>query len=222
MTTNPSSPGSSGQPVEDPVLIAAFVNYFVQSQPLLLANANLRIEPTFDTLQLLSKKEGLLATAALAAQPLTATVRYRSSYWDCIHQTLIGQSLFPIPSLHKGLRHTYQRRQVPAGYQMHCTSVKELWRTWWGGGVHSRFGISMELLILNRGPLGRQETWHPVRNMESRLGAIFVRLLGGEIALQPSDQVIWLKKEDAPAEEPPEQPLRPDLRGIYRRRSSGH
>jgi hypothetical protein len=73
MTTNLRSPGTNGQPVEDSVLIAAFVANFVQSQPLLLANANLRIEPTFDTLQLLSKKEGLLATAALAAQPLTAT-----------------------------------------------------------------------------------------------------------------------------------------------------
>lgn len=219
MTTNPSSPGSSGQSVEDPLLIAAFVDNFVQSQSLLLANANLRIEPTFDTLQLLSKKEGLLATAALAAQPLTATVRYGSSYWDCIHQTLIEQSLFPIPSLRKGTFHTYQRRQIPAGYQMHCTSAKELWRVWWGGGVHSRFGISMELLILSRGPLGRQETWHPVRNMESRLGAIFVRMLGGEVALQPSELVVWLKKEDTPAEESPEKRLRPDLRGIYRRRS---
>jgi len=218
MTTNPRSPGSSVDPLEDPTLIAAFVANFVQSQPLLLANANLRIEPTFDTLQLLSRKEGLLATAALIAQPLTARVRSGSGYWDCLHQTLIEQSLFPIPSLHKGQFHTYQHRQVPAGYQMHCTSAKALWRVWWAGGVHSRFGISMELLILNRGPLGRQETWHPVRGMESHLGSIFVRMLGGEIALDPSELVVWLKKEDTP-EKPSEQRLRPDLRGIYRRRS---
>lgn len=218
MTTNLRFSGASGQPVEDSVVIAVFVEHLIQSQSLFLANANLRIEPTFDALQLLGKKEGLLATAALVVQPLTATVRYGSSYWDCIHQTLIKQSLFPLPSLHKGLLHTYQHRQVPAGYQMYCTSARELWRVWWRRGVHSRFGISMELLILHRGPLGRQETWHPVRNMESSLGAILVHTLGGEIDLQPTELVVWLKKEDAPDGELSQQ-LRPDLRGIYRQRS---
>jgi hypothetical protein len=219
MATPGSPPSVSKQPVDDAVLIAAFVQHLAQGQTLLLANTNLRIEPSFNTLQLLSKREGLLATGLLGDKPPEAHLRCGCSYGDLIHQHLLGSYFFPMPSLHKGHLHIYQYRTVPDGYTVHYTSGKEFWRAWWGRGSQSRLGLSMELLILSQGPLGRQETWHPVRNIELRHGVIAVRMLAGEVVLQPTEQVVWLKKAEAsPADQEPSPPqIRPDLRGYYSR-----
>ena len=112
---------------------------------------------------------------------------------------------------------------MPEGYQVHFTSVQELWRVWWGRGSPSRPGLLMELLILSRGPTGRQETWQPVRNLESKQGALYIKMLGGEVAFFPEAKVIWLQRpkdaqEKSAHPETQSRRIRPDLRGLYRPR----
>lgn len=221
MSTLKSS-ANSKTPIDDLSLIEAFVQGFIQNEPVLLSNPNLRVEPVFKTLQLLGR-EGLLATAILAEKNQPVTVREDSSYWELIHQALLEQSFFPILSLQKDSFYTYEYRTVPEGYQVHYTSVQELWRVWWSRGSPSRPGLLMELLILSRGPTGRQETWQPVRHLESKQGALYIKMLGGEVAFFPETKVIWLQRpkdsqEKSSNSETQSRRVRPDLRGLYRPR----
>ncbi len=221
MSTNHNSPINSNPPIDDLALIEAFVHGLIQNESVLLSNPNLRVEPVFQTLQLLGR-EGLLATAILAEKNQPTTVRADSSYWELIHQALLRQSFFPIHTLEKDSFYTYEYRTVPEGYQAYYTSAQELWRVCWGRGSKSRPGVLTELLILSRGPTGRQETWQPVRNIESKQGALYIKMLGGEVAFFPEAKVVWLQRpNDSQGEDSkPEatRRVRPDLRGIYRRR----
>lgn len=178
--------------MDDLTLIQTFVQSFIQGEAILVSNPNLRIEPTFGTIQLLAKKEGLIATAKLADKPRSVLVKQKSSHWEPIHQTMLGESYFPVRQT-DGLD-TYQHRTIPEGYQMNYTrAIELLQRTWWRShDVRGRrLGISMDVLILTRG------TWYPARDLDlnSRNGAVYIKTLGGELTLHSWEMVIWLRKK---------------------------
>lgn len=79
--------------MNDLTLIQTFVQSFIRGEAILLSNPNLRIEPAFGTMQLLAKKEGLIATAKLADKPRCVLVKQKSSHWEPIHQTMLGKLL---------------------------------------------------------------------------------------------------------------------------------
>ena len=81
--------------MDDIALIQTFVQNFIQGQPILLSNPNLRTEPVADTIQLLGKTEGLIVKAMLTEKPRSALVKRSSRYWELIHQALFANSFFP-------------------------------------------------------------------------------------------------------------------------------
>jgi hypothetical protein len=64
------------------------IKKFVDGEDILLANPNLRVEPAFDTVQLLAKTGELIATLKFVSKIRTALVRRESKYWDLVHQAL--------------------------------------------------------------------------------------------------------------------------------------
>ena len=71
--------------MDDLTLIEAFIASFIQGEVVLLSNPNLRCEPIFGTVQLLAKKEGIIAIAKPNQEPRSALVKQDSLYWEEIH-----------------------------------------------------------------------------------------------------------------------------------------
>jgi hypothetical protein len=205
--------------IDDSTLIQTFVDGFVEGQSIMLSNHNLRTESTFGSVQLLAKKEGLVSSANLIDTPLSAWVRKTSSYWELVHQAMLAKNFYPIVNPQKQDCYTYQHRTVPEGYEVHCTTAKELWRMCWGRNPGSSYGIPLDLLVLSRGHCGRRETWYPIKGMDSQNGQLLIKLLGGEVAINSSELVVWLKQiddRDASLPDSSRHRLRPGLRGYFR------
>lgn len=179
--------------MDNPTLIQTFVEGLVNGQFVMLSNTDLRTELTFDSMQLLAR-EGLVSAAKLTTTPLSALVRQTSSYWELVHQAMLSQRFFPLTEVASARYYTYQRHDVPEGYIVHCTTAIELWRKCWQRGHGYCYAIPLDLLVLSRGPLGRKETWYPLKGIESGDGKLLIRFLGGGIELEGSDIVVWLEQ----------------------------
>jgi len=193
--------------MDDATLIQAFVEGLIQGKPALVSNPNLRTEPVFDAIQLIAKKEGLIATAKLTAQPRSAMVRRETFYWESIHESMVAKNFLPTGEVQTKDFYNYQQHTVPKGYEMHYTDAMQLWRAWWGRKGRSRIGIPMELLILNGG------SWSPLREIICSNGSLYIKTLGRDIVIHGSETIVWLKKI-VEANLAPQAPQAPTLRGL--------
>ncbi len=176
--------------LDDPILIERFVQALVCGQPVLLSNPNLRAEDGFETYQLLSKTEGIIATIKLTQHPITVLVNGRSPYGELVHQAMIKQEFFPTASSAREGFYNYQSQTPPPGYRLNCTKAIALWRTWWIGNGHrtDQAGIELELLISHQGQ------WSKVQEIICTRGRLVIKILGGEVTLIGSAMLIWLQK----------------------------
>lgn len=207
--------------MDDLSLIQAFIEGFTQGEAALLSNPNLRAEPVFDTIQLLAKKEGLIATAKLTEKLYGISVKQSSSYWELIHQVMLAKSFFPVGASQKEEFYSYQHRTIPAGYELNCTTATELFqKLGWSHTRRTGLGISMDLLILCRGASSQMATWLPLKGLVCGYGALYIKTLGSEEAFKESDLVVWLKKvEKSSAATSSYAGVRPGLRSLYRPRA---
>jgi hypothetical protein len=181
--------------LSDNALIGAFIDGFFQGQTVLLSNQTLRTEPILNSMQLLSLKEGCIATANLNATPISMMVRYGSSYGSLIHERLIAQSFYPLVGTGQEASYLYQFCEAPEGYDLFCTTAKDLWRACWGRGLGHRPGIPMDLLIWRQGPPGSKDAWYSLRGMDCDRGQLTVKMLGWSNAVNGSDLVLWARQE---------------------------
>ncbi len=186
--------------MDDIALIQTFVQNFIQGQPILLSNPNLRTEPVADTIQLLGKTEGLIVKAMLTEKPRSALVKRSSRYWELIHQALFANSFFPIGQIQGEGVYRYQHRPIPTDYQMHCTNALDLWEVWSrDNNLNDRPGIPMDIIML------RQGTWNPIRDIICSDGkTLEIKTIGDKIAMDTAEMVIWGKKveQGSPADSP--------------------
>lgn len=176
--------------MDDIAMIEAFVQGAINQEVVLLASPGLRIETSFNTIQLLAKAAGLIASAQQSTRPQTILVNHGSAYWELLNQTLAANGFVLTGESPKEDFYSYQHRPVPQGYQMQCTNAMELWRVWWGTRrASARQTIPLDLLIL------RRETWYPVRDIITSHGTLYIKTLGKETALHGSDLIVWLKKQ---------------------------
>ena len=180
--------------LSDDALVQAFIDSFFQGHPVLLSNQTLRTEPIMNSIQLLSLKEGCIATANLNASPISITVRYGSSYGSLIHERLIAQSFYPSVSTGQEASYIYRFCEAPDGYDLYCTTAKELWRACWGRGFGHRPGIPMDLLIWRQGPPGSKDAWYSLQGMDCDLGQLTVKMLGWSNAVNGSDLILWARQ----------------------------
>jgi hypothetical protein len=187
-------PSRSLSMLSDNALIGAFIDGFFQGQTVLLSNQTLRTEPTLNSMQLLSLKEGCIATAHLHASPISMMVRYGSSYGSLIHERLIAQSFYPLVGAGQEGSYIYRFCEAPEGYDLFCTTAKDLWRACWGRGLGHRPGIPMDLLIWRQGPPGSKDAWYSLRGMDCDQGQLTVKMLGWSNAVNSSDLVLWARQ----------------------------
>ena len=178
----------------DAELIEAFVEGFLQGRPVLLSNSNLRTEPLFDSLQLISNKDGVIATAHLQGAPITMKIRHTCSAWKMLHDSMANREFYPLTRLDSGDLYLYRHCRAPEGYKMHCTTAKELWRACWGRGFGNRSGIPLDLLICRLGPMDKKQSWQALRGMDCEQGQLLLKILGRAVRIEGTDLVVWAKQ----------------------------
>ncbi|NCJ05288.1 hypothetical protein GS597_01900 [Synechococcales cyanobacterium C] len=215
--SSPDQPRTSHQvsTPSDISLIRTFVGGFVQGQVVLLANPHLRTEPLFNnSMQLLSKKEGLIATANLDAAPISMLVRETTTLAPLLHETLATHQFYPLAKAEADSCYLYRYCCAPEGYNLRCTTAKELWRISWGRGFGNRGGIPLDLIVWYQTPNGARASWQPLRGMDCEQGLLQIKILGGALWVNSSDWVVWARKE-TPI--PTAQDLDPDRSRLYSR-----
>ncbi|MGA7932149.1 MAG: hypothetical protein WCA35_01080 [Kovacikia sp.] len=168
---------------------ASLIQKFVKREVTLLSNQNLRVESAFDSVQLLAKRGGLVATIKQTKDGCTIEVRQRSEYGQQVHQALIANNFIPIGDPGKSEFWQYAEYKPPAGYKLHCTEARFLWKEWWTRVRYSnRSAIQTDLLIHVR------DTWYPIRESVCSQGLLYITTLVSEFVFKGTDQVIWLSK----------------------------
>ncbi len=166
------------------------IQKFIQGEMVLLANANLRVEPAFNTAQLIAKKGGLIATAKLAGQIRSVLLRHSGTYGELVDRLLVENLYIPTGTTSQGLTQ-YEPRQIPAGYEAHHTEVRHLWKTWL-----TEYGKKR---VLNRPPLKvlTAKGWESVEAIAFGQESFFIRVASDEIMLHVSDRMTWLNPVEA-------------------------
>jgi hypothetical protein len=187
----PSRPSGG---LSDEALIQSFVDGFMQGQTNLLSNQHLRTEPLFDSTQLLSSKEGVIATAKVKDTPIRMLVRASSARWDLLYQTLTAYSFYPILKGPQEGFYLYRFCEAPENYTLYCTTAKDLWRACWGRGFGLRSGIPLDLLVWRQGPGGSKENWYSLRGMDCENGQLMIKMLGWTEMIDGTDLVVWSRQ----------------------------
>ncbi|XGW00211.1 MAG: hypothetical protein ACAF41_14895 [Leptolyngbya sp. BL-A-14] len=173
---------------------ATLIQQFISGGATLAANQNLRIEPAFDSVQLLAKRGGLVASLKRVGSRQTILVRQQSDYSALIHQILLACQFMPTPGGNgqSGFAQ-YQADDIPAGYEVIHATAKELWKEWWRTARHTSMqGIHMNLLIFVR------DTWYPIRNIVCSQGTLFITTLVNEVTFTGNESLTWLRRSTPP------------------------
>ncbi|UBF25648.1 hypothetical protein K9N68_29485 [Kovacikia minuta CCNUW1] len=168
---------------------ATLIQQFVKREVTLVSNQNLRVESAFDSVQLLAKRGGLIATIKQVKGIDIFAVRRSSEYGQQVHESLVDNNFIPTKKLDKSEFWQYEECQPSPGYKLHCTAAKFLWKEWWTSVRYSnRNAIQTDLLIRVR------DTWYPIREAVCSQGLLYITTLVSEFVFQGSDQIIWLSK----------------------------
>lgn len=177
------------------------IRKFIQGELTLLANNNLRVEPAFNTAQLLAKRGELLATAKLVGQIRSILVRQSSVYEELINRILSEHRYIPTHINEQGLVQ-YEPCPIPDGYELNYTEVRQLWKIWrvcyckhdYSQRNRPRKPDAQALLIR------RDKGWAPIIFISYAQENFFIEIPGDEIMLYSSDRLVWLNpapKSDA-------------------------
>lgn len=165
------------------------VKKFVEGKISLLANQNLRIEPAFNTEQLIARKGELVATAKLVGRIRAVLVRQSTAYQELVNRILIAQQYIPTRITPQGLIE-YERCPVPEGYEANYTEFRQLWKAW---RVHYSTESKAPLLIRE------DDKWLPVQGITFGRDTFFIQVPGDEKMVKIDDRVIWLSPVESTA-----------------------
>lgn len=181
--------------MSDETLIQEFIGGILRGDGVLLSNSNLRIEPVLYSLQLLSQKDGLIASVNIKNIPTIIEAREETEYWPLVHQNLLDEKYLPFSSQPRPKTYRYKFCDVPKGYTVCCSTAKELWRVCWGRGFGLRHGIPLDLIIWLPGSGDRKDTWQALRGMNCEQGKLEMKLLGQKQIVDSHELVVWAKNK---------------------------
>ena len=181
-------------------LLKVFVSSYLSGHSALESNAELRVEPIGDTLQLLAKTEGLVATAKLSGDRCYSSIRYKSSFWPQLHEAMSMQKCLPVRQSKISGFYEYEPIDIPRNYSVHFTNSLDLLQKWWMYEKENRQRSLMSLLILYRGIL------YPIQNLVCERGIITIQISGHRLRLNPLNMLIWLKSIEQPTVSLPSKP----------------
>lgn len=188
--------------MDDLELLNTFVSSYLSGHSALLSNSDLRIEPISDTLQLLAKTEGLVATAKLAGEQRFTSIRYKSSFWPQLHEAMVEQRCLPIRQSRIAGFYEYEPVDIPDHYRVRFTDSLDLLQTWWSYKKSDKKLALMSLLILHRG------IWYPIRDVNCEHGSLCIETSGYQAQIYPLDMLVWLQKVEQPALPPSSSPVK--------------
>jgi hypothetical protein len=171
---------------------ASIVDTFVESvlfhKSVLLANAELRIEPVGNVLQLWSKLDGLLSSANL----LCATPRFKVKAQGChsilLHDTLIAYQVLPTELAPANGFYAYELAEVPKGCKLNCKDGLLFLQAWWTYKTKDAQVGNLGMLLWH------DQAWHPIQYVECDRGMLKVSVWSKEIGIHPAHRVVWLQK----------------------------
>ena len=170
------------------------IQQFICGEATLAANQKLRIEPAFNSIQLLAKRGGLIATMQRFGSRQTVLLRQASDYSATMRQILLARQFVVVPGAgdQPGFEQ-YRADEIPAGYEVTYSTAKAMWKEWWRTACQkSSHGIQLDILIFAR------DTWYPIRNIICSQGVLFITTLVSEVSLEGSDQLTWLRRLPPP------------------------
>lgn len=174
-------------------LYQVFVFSFLSGCSALLSNSELRVEPIGDTLQLLAKIEGLVATAKFSGEYRYSSIRYKSSYWPELHEAMIKQNCLPVRQSTISGFYEYEPVEVPRNYCVHFTNSLDLLQAWWSDKKESRQGSLMSFLVLHH------EILYPIQDLVCEHGVITIQTSVCRREINPSEMLCWLRRIEQPA-----------------------
>ncbi|WP_299409181.1 hypothetical protein [Acaryochloris sp. IP29b_bin.148] len=181
-------------------LFKVFVSSYLSGRPALESNAELRVEPIGDTLQLLAKTEGLVATAKFSGDHRHSSIRYKSSFWPQLHKAMAMQKCLPVCQSKIIGFYEYKPIDIPGNYSIHFTNSLDLLQAWWMCTKKNRQRSLMSFLVLCRGVL------YPIQNLVCERGNITIQIAGHRMRLNPLNRLSWLKSTEQPALSLPSEP----------------
>lgn len=174
--------------MDDLELLQAFVSSYLSSRSTLISNSDLRVEPISDTLQLLAKTEGLVATAKLSGEVRCTSMRFKSRFWPQLHEAMVAKKCLPIrPSAISGF-YEYEPVEIPEGYHVRFTDSLDLLQTWWSFKKSDKPLPLMSLLFLHRG------IWYPIHDLICEHGTLTLKTPGHKQQIYPLDMLVWLQQ----------------------------
>lgn len=188
----------------DRELIDQFIKDLIQKNSRMLSNRHLRVETTFDEVQLISYRDGIVARVKTDAPTLAIEVRDASSYRPLIQEVMVDYEIFQVGVAQTPGFLRYEHRTIPEGYVIQYTEAGVLWKDRWARGKRRNAltggsSLGMDAMILYRG------TWYPIQSVSAANGFVAIRTLGGEVTHSASDFLVWLKKEEKETAESPSQ-----------------
>jgi hypothetical protein len=174
-------------------LINSFVESAIKGKNALIANADLRIEPIGDTLQLWAKQEGMVSSSRPAQNVMSVILKDKTQYWPILHDVLLENSFLPIyPAPSKGF-YQYEFAKIPPNYSVNYSDGLLLLQAWWQYQQQEDKSGLLGMLIWH------SRTWYPIRNIDCDQGTLKILSWGTEISVMPSERVVWLLKSDPEA-----------------------
>jgi hypothetical protein len=171
---------------------ASIVDTFVESvifrKSVLLANAELRIEPVGNILQLWSKQDGLLSSASLPSAAPFFKVKAQGCHSILLHDTLIAHQVLPTEFAPANGYYAYEPANVPKGCKLNCKDGLLFLQAWWTYKTKDAQVGNLGMLLWHN------QAWHPIQYVECDHGMLKVSVWSKEIDIHPEHRVAWLQK----------------------------
>jgi hypothetical protein len=171
---------------------ASIVDTFVESvlfrKSVLLANAELRIEPVGNVLQLWSKQDGLLSSASLSSAMPLFKVKAQGCHSILLHDTLIAHQVLPTELAPENGYYAYALADVPEGCKLNCKDGLLFLQAWWTYKTKDAQVGNLGMLLWH------DLAWHPIQYVECDRGMLKVSVWSKEIGIHPEHRVTWLQK----------------------------
>jgi hypothetical protein len=169
-------------------IVGTFVESVLIRKSTLLANADLRIEPVGNVLQLWAKQDGLLSSASLTNATPHFKVKSQGCHSILLHDTLIAQQILPTEIAAVNGYYEYEPANVPDGYKLNCKDGLLFLQAWWAYQTKDAQVGTLGMLLWH------DQVWHPIQYVECDRGILKVSVWSKEIRLQPEHRVAWLQK----------------------------
>lgn len=167
------------------------IGYFARGQKQAISSQNLRLEYTDTSIRLSNNNAILIGISKQVNKwQRKVLISNKSPYKSTIVKALESVGFIARQKSSHPEFSEHHHYQIPDGYKLNYTEVIQLWRTWWH---HKRYqtntsNLPIDILVFNKGK------WQPVRDLQPKQGNFVVLTAKGEIAIEPTEYLVWIDR----------------------------